>query len=99
MAGELIFNNPKNRKIGLVTRDTKLLGLLPNQAHDLASDVLRKAGVEIFYNTSWTEKFNKDHGYEFTIHCTGQTYNSDFLKQNFPSSISQRGQIYVNDFM
>lgn len=31
------------------------------------------------------------------VHCTGYTFNADFLKQNFPQAISNRNQIYVNN--
>jgi NADH dehydrogenase FAD-containing subunit len=31
------------------------------------------------------------------IHCTGQTFNADYLKANFASAVSNKGQVNVNN--
>ena len=45
MAGELAFNNPTHKKLGLCTRSNRLLPYLPEKGSNLAASTLKKAGI------------------------------------------------------
>lgn len=72
---------------------------MPVKASIAAEQFLRQNNVEIFYQTPFKETTAQELGFEHVINCAGQTYNTDFMKQNFSSCLSKNGQIFVNDLM
>jgi NADH dehydrogenase FAD-containing subunit len=99
LVGELAvsYGASKEKRIGICLKGGRLLPSLPAKAGQIAETFLKSNNVEVHYNTKFTSTTAKDLGYECVIECTGYKFHTDFLKKSYPSSISSKGQIFVND--
>ena len=97
LAGELAFlPNIAEKKVHLAVKGAQLMKQFDSRAALAAEEFLLSKGIEIMYNTTYDDSQKKD--YDLVLLCTGEKYNSDFLKTEFSSSIASNGQIFVNDF-
>lgn len=90
LAADLAYieNGPK---VNLVVRGSKLLNQFNEKAGQIASEQLTQKGVTIHYNTPYSEAVKKEKGFDLVFSCVGQTYNADFLKKSFASSVANNG--------
>ena len=55
-------------------------------------------GVEIITNSKYKENYREEKKFELVINCTGNKYNSNFMRENYPSVISKEYRIFVNNY-
>jgi len=92
LTGEIAYHaKAAEKKVSLIVRGEKILGQLDSKAGQAAEEHLKSKNVEIHYKTPDSDKLKKEKGFDLVFECTGQTYNSDFLKKNFNSSVAKNG--------
>jgi len=88
------------KKLTLITRGKGLLPRLNAKAGELAETFLKSKGVDVQYGQTYEEFIKgKENEFDAVFICSGQTYHSEFLKENFAKSIAPNGQIFVNNHL
>lgn len=96
VAGEYAVHFKENKIDKKVTiySASPLLSGLPPKAGVLAEAFFKAHNVDIV-----RERFDYkvDHPDTLIINCTGYTYRTDFMKEDFSDCLAPNGQIFVND--
>jgi NADH dehydrogenase FAD-containing subunit len=101
VAGELAQLYSKTKKIGIISRGADLLPYFPVRARQGAHEFMTRHGVTMHLGANYDEAFKHEHQYEHVINCGGATYKTPFMNKSLGLSecVSDRGQIYVNNFL
>jgi hypothetical protein len=102
VAGELAYyfttkddkgNIASRIRLGLVSREPRLLPYFDNEVSLAAKEFLELHKVELFLGVTYDESFKEAHNFEYVIPCDGYTYFTDFLSKTeaFADCVSPNG--------
>eukprot|EP00347_Sterkiella_histriomuscorum_P009521 403340890 len=90
------------KKLGIITRNPRLLPSMPHQASTAAEAHLKREGVFVYLNSEYTSQLKQEMDYDYVINCVGNRFdaNKQFMKGDLADCLDKHtSQIYVNEYM